>query len=262
MKNKHEQLKVLFIDIETSPLLVYSWGLGDQHLSIDQIVKDWNILSIAAKWEHEKKVLQWDIRQGITEENEKKLIANIVELLDEADVVIGQNSRSFDVKKINEKILYYGLPIPSPYQQIDTYVESKKNFLPTSHKLEYRSKQLNKNVKKSSHSKFPGLSLWRACLNGVKDAWKEMADYNVKDVLSTEEYYNRIKPWIKTVNFNILNSNISCPRCQSTSIQLRGKYVTKTAIYQRVHCQKCGSWSRTKTNLKPTKVNKAQLIAL
>lgn len=264
MKNKNEQLKVLFIDIETSLMSAYVFGVGEQIINISDIQKGTHrrILSFAAKWDNSDDIIQYDLRSGLTDKNEKRLLTKLFKLMDKADIIIGQNSDAFDIKIINDGFLVYNLGVPSPYRTIDTYKVSKKYFSPISHKLEYRSENLNKKYKKQKHSKFPGKLLWIECQNGNKDAWKEMADYNVKDVLSTEEYYNRIKPWIKTVNFNILNSNIACPRCQSNSIQLRGKYVTKTAIYQRVHCQKCGSWSRTKTNLKPTKVNKTQLVAL
>ena len=33
-------MKILLLDIETTPMQVYAWGLWDQNISIDQIIKN------------------------------------------------------------------------------------------------------------------------------------------------------------------------------------------------------------------------------
>src|ERR1017187_5015377 len=95
--------RILFLDIETKPILAYVWGLFDQNIALNQIVDDWRVLSWAAKWSDSKEIMQMDSREGINDRNEKKLLKEIWKLLDEADVVIGQNSKAFDVKKLNDK---------------------------------------------------------------------------------------------------------------------------------------------------------------
>ena len=141
------KLKVLIVDIETSPLLVWTWGLFDQFIGLEQIKEDWRIISFAAKWEDSKEIIQKDLRNGINDRNEKAMLKTLWNLLNKADIVVGQNSKRFDVKKINEKFLYYDLGKPSEYRQEDTLIMSKKYFSPTSHKLEYRSNQLNEKYK-------------------------------------------------------------------------------------------------------------------
>jgi hypothetical protein len=42
--------KILIFDIETSPIEVYAWSLWDKFTSIDQIIEDWSVLTISAKW--------------------------------------------------------------------------------------------------------------------------------------------------------------------------------------------------------------------
>ena len=42
--------KILLFDIETSPLEVYTFGLFDQNIGLNQIIKDWSVLSFSAKW--------------------------------------------------------------------------------------------------------------------------------------------------------------------------------------------------------------------
>lgn len=247
---EHNGPKVLCIDLETKPVLAWVWGLFDQNIGIEQIEEDWCILSFAAKWSDSKEVIQSDLRKGINDNNEKSMLRKIWKLLDEADIVVGQNSKRFDVKKLNEQFLKYGMRPPSPYRQEDTLVMSKKYFSPTSHKLEYRSKQLNKKYKKLSHSKFPGFSLWKECIHGNQDAWREMALYNVFDVLATEEYLSILKPWDNSVKYAVYDDN-ECMRCDcgSYNVQKRGYNFSNTGKTQRYQCTDCGKWHSGKQNL-------------
>ena len=48
--------KVLVIDIETSPNVVYAWGLWDQNIGISQVIEPSRVLCFAAKWVGQKKV--------------------------------------------------------------------------------------------------------------------------------------------------------------------------------------------------------------
>lgn len=244
-----KKAKVLFLDIETKPILAWVWGLFDQNISLNQIKEDWCILSWAAKWEDSTKVMQRDLRKGINDKNEKAMLKGMWHLLNEADVVIGQNNKKFDVKKLNEKFLKYGMGPPSPYRQEDTLTMSKKNFAATSHKLEYRSKNLNKKYKKLSHSKFPGFELWIACIEGNQAAWKEMATYNIFDVLSTQEYYNVLRPWGTTVNYDVFHDAYhNVCSCGEQNWQRRGYGYTNVGKFQRYQCQSCGSWAQSKQN--------------
>ena len=53
-KEPKAAIKRLFFDIETSPMLVYSWRIGNKiSLSHENIVKNWGIITICYKWEFE-----------------------------------------------------------------------------------------------------------------------------------------------------------------------------------------------------------------
>ena len=43
-------LKVLFLDVETAPMVGYWWSRWNQNLSLDQTVSEWYILTWSAKW--------------------------------------------------------------------------------------------------------------------------------------------------------------------------------------------------------------------
>ena len=243
--------KILVFDIETSPMEVYCWGLFDQNISLDMIIKDWSVLSFSAKWIGSDKVMYQDTSKKADVRDDKDLIKSIWLLLNEADCVLTQNGKRFDVKKLNSRFLTHGFPPPSSYQHIDTLVISKKHFAETSNKLEYLTKKFCKKFKKSGHKQFPGFSLWKECLAGNKKAWTEMQDYNKIDVLSLEELYlDYLRPWDKTVNFNIYHDSTDyfCS-CGSTSFNKNGFVYTNTAKYQRYTCNICGAHHQDNQNL-------------
>jgi len=242
--------KVLIIDIETSPLLGYIWQLWDQNVSLNQIHTDWHLLSFSAKWLHSKEVIYKDQRNAKNIEDDKALLKLVWDLLDEADIVIGQNSRQFDVKKLNARFVLQGFQPPSSYKQIDTLELAKRHFGFTSNKLEYMSDKLCVKYKKLSHKKFPGFEMWKECLAGNLSAWKEMERYNKHDVLATQELYEKLIPWDSSINFNIYSEGTpeKC-KCGHTEFRLRGFFYTSTGKFQRFRCKSCGAETRSGENL-------------
>ena len=192
--------KVLILDIETAPMIGYLWGLFDQNIPLAMLKRDWFILSWTAKWLHEDKVMYKDQRgkKGKAIENDKSLLMPLWKLMDEADIILGQNSNAFDLKKINSKFLEHNLGVPSPYKKLDTYLMAKRHFSLTSNKLEYMSKKFNTTYKKQDHEEFSGFKLWDECMKGNLKAWKSMERYNNFDVLATEELFLKLAPFDKS----------------------------------------------------------------
>lgn len=261
---------ILIFDIETSPIIAHVWQLWDQNVALNQIQSDWHVLSWSAKWLESsdkklvygphRRVMYKDQRNKKNMENDKKLLEEIWKLLDAADIVITQNGKKFDQKKLNARFVLHGMKPPSPYKHIDTVVIARKHFGFTSNKLEYMTDKLCKKHKKSKHKKFHGHYLWRECLANNLEAWKEMESYNKKDVLSLEELYHVLSPWDNSINFNIYHNNDShtC-NCGSTDIQHRGYSYTAAGKYARFVCKKCGAWGRGAENLM-SKEKRASLI--
>jgi hypothetical protein len=187
--------RVLVVDIETKPMLANVWGLFDQNISLNQLEDEGGIFSWSAKWIGEKEVAYKDVKGNM--KKEKQLLIPLWKMMDEADIIIGQNSNKFDIKKLNAKYLEYKLGAPSEYKKIDTMLLARRYFSFVSNKLEYMSKKFCK-IKKLSHSKFPGQELWNACKRGNKQAWAEMKKYNIQDVLATEELFMVLSEFDKT----------------------------------------------------------------
>ncbi len=237
-------MRILIFDLETAPNEAAVWGMWKQNISVDMIQTDWYIMSYAAKWLGEEKIFYNDVRKS--KGYDYKLLVDLHKLLDEADAVIAHNAIKFDVKKVNARFITEGFAPPSPYKVIDTLQEAKKNFAFTSNKLSYLTDRLC-TEKKMSHAKFPGYSLWKACDEGKKEAWEEMKAYNIQDIVSLEELYLKMRPWMKShpvVTLQTETDTHLCPKCGSHHVQKRGKSVTTSGIFQRYQCQDCGGWSR------------------
>lgn len=235
-----KQSKTLILDIETSPLLVYSWGLKEQFLRSDQIKEDWYIMAWCAKWLNSKKHMYQDTR------NKKNILTDLWKLLDAADIVITQNGKNFDSKKINAQFMLANMKPPSPYRHFDTYqlIRGVAGF--TSNSLDYLTHKLCKTHKKKSHKQFPGIKLWVECLKGNIQAWNEMKKYNIKDVLSTEELYLKVRAWAPQSFpkvYDYTNEQLECGTCGYIGIMREGKpRKAKKYYYKQNTCPKCGAW--------------------
>lgn len=246
-------MKVLLLDIETSPMLGYIWQLWDNNVALNQLKQDWFILSFSAKWLNDSpdKVIYYDQRNEKNIENDSKLLGKLWKLLDEADCVLTQNGIRFDIPKINARFIQNGFQPPSSYRHIDTHKIAKNVFGFTSNKLEYMTDKLCKKYKKQKHAKFSGFELWKECLAGNIEAWNEMQEYNTYDVLSLEELYKVLAPWSPTINFNVYSPEtiFKCNACGCTTHHENGFKYTNTGKFQRYVCEECGAESVSKENL-------------
>lgn len=231
--------KVLFLDIETAPIKAFVWGLFDQNVALNQIHADWHLLSWAAKWQGEKEVMYQDQRAIKDKANDKKLTLSAWKLIDDADVIVTQNGKKFDIKKLNARFIEHSLPPPSSFRQIDTLQLAKKHFAFTSNKLEYLTETLNTKYTKQKHKRYPGFELWKECLNGNLKAWADMEKYNKYDVLALEELYNKLIPWDTSVRINSTACN-----CGTNNWDKAGRRYTNAGIYQRLKCRSCGAETR------------------
>lgn len=231
--------KVLLLDIETSPIIGYAWSIWNQNIGLNQIKQDWFIISWAAKWLGSKEVLYQDQRHEKDFSNDKKLMKSLWKLLDEADAIITQNGKAFDIKKINARFVINDLQPPSSFKHIDTREIAKRYFGFTSNKLEYMADKLCQQ-KKSKHKKFEGFELWKECLNGNLEAWKELEKYNKLDVLVLEELWRKLDPYAKSVNLALYDGTGIC-NCGSDSLHKNGKTAAGMKLRQRYRCGGCGA---------------------
>lgn len=183
-------MKTLFLDIETTPMQVYTWGLFDQNISINQIIKSTEMLCFGARWLGEKKVMF----KSVHHDGKKAMLEDLHKIMDEADVLVGWNSAGFDHKHINREFLENGMKPPSPVKDLDLMSITKSNFLFPSNKLDYVAQKLGV----GSKVKHSGFSLWIKCMEGDSKSWKEMKAYQIQDVNLLVDLYDILIPWFVT----------------------------------------------------------------
>lgn len=241
--------RILTIDIETSPIVSYTWG-PKYESNIIEVLKDTNILSFSAKWLNGKQLTKGlnDYRGYKSNKvDDKKLVTDLREILDEADIVVTQNGIDFDMKLINARLLKHGLTPPSPYKNIDTKREAKKIVRLPSYSLDDMGAYFGIGHK-LHHS---GFDLWKRCMAGDINAWNKMKKYNAQDVILTEKLYLKLRPFMKThPNVSVYTEKEECPKCHSDKVQKRGYTLTNASKYQRYQCQDCAGWYRGTKSIK------------
>ena len=248
-------MKILHLDIETAPNVVYTWGLYNQNISINQIVEPGYTLCWAAKWDDDSQVLFDSVYQS----SPKKMLTNMHKLLEKADAVVHYNGKKFDIPTLNREFLLYNLSVPTPYHQIDLYQVIKNRFKFASNKLDYVCQQLGLGAK--VHHK--GMELWHSCMQGDEKAWGIMERYNKQDVRLLPKLYRKLLPWIKNHPNHALFSDTTrpvCPNCGSTHIQKKGIETTATMQYQRYRCADCGTPIRGRVNVMSSDKKAAVLV--
>lgn len=231
-------MKILFLDLETSPITAHTWGLWQQNVSINQIIQSTEVMCFGARWYGQKKV----IFKSVHHHGKKAMLEELHALMDEADVVCGWNSASFDHKHIKREFLEAGMPPPSPTKDLDLMRVVKSQFRFPSNKLDYVAQKLGVGAK----VKHSGFELWIDCMAGKDKAWKEMKEYQIQDVNLLIDLYEKLRPWIKNHPNQPLHNlkEEGCVACGSIKLQRRGYETTSAGVYQRLQCTDCSKWMR------------------
>lgn len=241
MASNPSGMKVLFLDIETTPIEAYTWGIWQQNVAISQIIAPTRMLCWAAKWEGEDYVYFASEKDWTRE----VMVQEIYDLVCQADAVCHYNGTQFDMKHLNREFLELGLPPPENYKNIDLLRVVKQSFKFPSNKLEYVALTLGIGSKLEN----PGMKMWIDALAGDAAAWQLMEEYNVQDVLLLERLYEKLQGWIKGHPNRALwvedQSNPICPNCGGTHLILKGiERPARVNAYQRYKCNDCGANSR------------------
>lgn len=181
-------MKILMLDIETTPMQVYTWGLWDQNIGINQIIKHTEMMCFGAKWLGQKKVTF----KSVHHHGKQEMLETLHKMMNEADILVGWNSASFDHKHIRREFLEAGLEPPAPVKDLDLMTIVKANFLFPSNKLDYVAQKLGVGAK----VKHSGFELWIDCMDGNDKAWREMRKYQIQDVELLDKLYEVLLPWL------------------------------------------------------------------
>jgi hypothetical protein len=231
---------MLFLDIETAPNLAMVWGIWQENIPLARLVETGYILCWSAKWRGSKEVLF----DSTYKSGKDGVIKSMWKLLDEADAVVHYNGKRFDIPTLNREFLIRGMRPPSPYKQIDLLQTVRNRFRFVSAKLEHITKQLGFRGKIKTD-----MELWIQVMKDNPRAWAKMERYNKRDTTELEGVYNKLLPWIENhanVALYHADGRPACTVCGSTRVQQRGLQRSRTQVYLRYQCTKCGSWLRSR----------------
>lgn len=240
-------MRILLLDIETSPNTAHVWGLWDQNIGLNQILETSRVLCYSCKWYGQREVFFDSVYQS----SETAMLKGVHKLLSEADAVVHYNGTKFDIPTLNKEFVLNNLLPTPPAKQIDLLKVCRREFRFPSNRLDYVASALGFGKKRKVDHQ-----LWIDCMNMDPKAWKEMERYNKHDVKLLEMVYTRLKPWIKNhPNYNLYGRTNVCSVCGSRHLQSRGTAITQALRYERFQCQDCGKWNRggvaTKDSPKP-----------
>lgn len=242
-------MRLLSIDIETSPNLAHVWNLFNTNVRYDHVLEPSEMLCFASKWYGEKEIF-WYSRQ-----HDPDMVEKAHDLLCEADVVLHYNGKRFDIPHLNREFLLAGMPPPSPFQQIDLYSAVKRRFKFPSNKLDFVAQQLGLAGKSDSG----GYGVWAGCMQGDAEAWTTMAAYNKQDVVLLEELYAKLMPWIPAhPNVSLIDGIPKCACGSKRFVQDEFSF-TATGKFARYQCTKCGRWYRGVKRIATTDMREAAL---
>ena len=230
--------KILVYDIETSRVEVTTWWTGKQYINHKQLRSEPTIISIAWKWVGEDEVhsLTWDKNHS-----DEKMLKKFLKEYNKASMVIGQNNNSFDNKWINTRAAKHGLHVDRFVKSFDIYKMAKRYFRLPSFSMEYMAKYFGLTPKQSHE----GILMWDMIEYGTKEEKKEylqkMVDYNVGDIVTTEELYLTLRPYFGSVTNKAVQSGLpkwACPVSGSTNVKHLKTIFTEMGTIQRIlYCE-------------------------
>jgi len=252
--------KILYIDIENSRMVIefQTYSLYDNNrISPKDIKHDWYITCAAWGWLNNKtqkiqkiqtvavndfKTYKKDFR------DDRLLVKKLHEVISQADLIVGHNSDSFDLKKINYKFIKYGLPALDLPPTVDTLKSAKKYARSTSNSLYYLAKEFEVPMKIDLPK-----GVMHAADNGCPKALKQLVDYNKGDIRAGASLYFKLLPYIKnhpTID-KIMGKKVdkdrpNCQNCGSSKVESKGLRTTKSGKFRRYRCKDCGSSTQGK----------------
>lgn len=244
-------MKVVTVDIETSPHVAHVWGTRKQYIAANQIVTPSRVLCVGVKVLGEPGAVFAEWHRG----GRRAMLAKTWAALDEADAVVHYNGTTFDVPHLNREFLLAGLTPPSPYKQIDLWRTVSRAFRFPHSRLDSVTQALGLGGKLHVDH-----GLWARVLAGDVDARREMEEYNLQDIDLEEALYLQLRPWTTSGPNAGLYADDGLPRCTacgSDSLARNGHAYTAAGKFPRYRCRGCGKNLRGLSRAKTTPMREA-----
>lgn len=230
-------IKKLYIDIETSPHMTYSFNTRKAWISHEQIIEPSRILCFAAQMRSGAKLGPMEFFSE-HHDGRAKMIKAAHSLLSSADIAVHYNGIRFDEKHLNREFVALGRP--APFQSLDLFREVRRNFELPHYSLRAVSEWLGVGTK----VRHQGFELWPAVMSGDEKAWRLFRRYCIGDVRLLPRVEDALRTWIKVPNAALHHDQqcVSTPGCKGTLFR-NGHRFTINGRYQRYQCRTCRCYS-------------------
>jgi DNA polymerase elongation subunit (family B) len=229
--------RILFLDIETRPMVAEVWGLRDQNIGLNQVREFGGTLCVGTLWSGQKRVQFFsDWQHGHI-----AMLEAIHGMWNEADAICGYNSDRFDIRKLKAEFVKEGMEPPKPVASIDVFKTVKREFFFDSHKLDHVAHLLGVG-RKVSHE---GHGLWMKVLQGDEKARRMMERYCKHDVRLLEQVYQKLLPWMTTHPRLTEDVFDACHKCGGRTTSQGWKPTVHFRV-QSLKCTVCGGWQQGK----------------
>lgn len=255
--NKTKGPRILFYDIETTPLQAWIWRCGDQVIRHGQLVDgmfdQYHIICISYCWKDggKAKTIDW----GYKEQNTAQVIEKFDKIIKQADITIGKNSDRFDTRHINVQRLFADLPGMPEWikatDDLETQIRRHFGAGLASVSLDYVSKKLGYGGK--SPMEFEDwLHICQKTRGKGPAALKKMIKYCEKDVEDTRALWEKVEDHI-IPKYNIAamyGLHSGCVDCGGYNLVKNGYAPSRNGLVQKFICKnlECGS-TRTRATI-------------
>jgi hypothetical protein len=240
--------RLLFIDVESSPLLAWSYGPVWQTRLLG-VERPSHLLCAAWSWGDERRIRSrslLDYPKNFKDDpsDDSALLAELHALLTDAaltnSVVCAHNGDRFDTRIIRARMASWRMaPLP-PLKTTDTLKMSRKLFHLPSHGLDALCEHFGLG-RKHAHDK----ELWLRVMHGERRALREMVSYCKNDVVLLKELYALFRSWgASHPRMDHGLARPACHVCGSEDVQFRG--FSFNGKKRRLACKSCGAWSEVK----------------
>lgn len=222
--------KILLIDLET--------------FGFDFSADKGFILCGSYKWIGENKVhtITHKDREAFREKpnDDKEICRRLAEVIEEADLVVTWNGKSFDMRFLQTRMLKHRLGYLPPVPHEDALLTARAR-LKMRRSLDNVQKFFGLGHKKTDLN----IETWMSAGAGNWKALQYVIHHCEQDVLVLEEAYNLISPMSRVhPSVAIINGEPEgCPFCGKKHLNSRGKIQALRHYRNRFHCRACGRWS-------------------
>lgn len=226
VKEEDNSVKYLYFDLESSLMEGYFFKIWDENIPITRVKKHSHLLTAA--WatndgEVESiRITPEDVKTG----NDLAVVVKMIEMINSCDVLVSYNGKRFDLKLLNTRAIYWGLPPITAKKHIDLFEQAKKSFKFPSNSMQNVSKYLGLEGKIETGQTL----LWERCANYdnkevCSQALEEMETYNRQDIEATRDLHKRLQGWGKnTPNIGTIAKSkdgvegLRCTHCGSRDV--------------------------------------------